>query len=254
MITTSLSSLSAIGVGTPTLVTARWLFGRLLVIFTWFAGLIALVVMFIAPPVLARYQQDLTFSIWESFAGNGPAWFLYALGITCVQYLPVLISQGVTRTNHARATVLALAGISLAAAALLGAGYAAEAAWYERLGMTPTLRGAHAFTTTSQLHLVVLEYWAHAMLFALAGMLTGYTYYRFNGWLATAMLPLSTILPLGIGITLLSTDTSALSATWGWGPHTATIIGVVLLLLFEVTLVFVCARVASYVPVRSKAS
>ncbi len=255
MMTTSAHGIApASGVAAPVMRTARWLSRRLMVTFAWFAGLVALVAAVVAPPVISRYQLDIGFSVWEIFSGNAPAWFLFATGISCVQYLPVLVAQGVTRTNHARATILALALTSLALVAMVLLGFAAESLLYSRLGITPELIGVHSFTTPAQAHLVILEYWTHGMLFALVGLLTGYSYYRFHGLVATALLPITTIIPLGLGVSLLAMDTNTLTHTWGWGPHAATTIGVGVLLLFEAALAVLCTKVAHSLPIRTKAT
>lgn len=234
---------------TPVLTTARWLFGRLRTIFLWFAGMVALVAGVIAPITLGRYIPELSFSVWELFAANAPAWLLFALGITCTQYMSVLLAQGVTRTHHAVATVIALAGTALLVVGLLLVGYAIEPLIYAR-----ELQGTHIFTTPAQVHLVAAEYWTFGMLFGLVGVLTGYSYLKFHALLATALLPLTTAAPLGLGVLLIAADAAALRSTWGWGLNAATPAGVGLLTLFLIALVLACTYLARFIPVRTKAA
>lgn len=244
--------LSSTAPGVPVLTTTRWLFGRLRTIFLWTVGMVVLVAGVIAPVTLGRFMSEIDFSVWELFAANAPAWFLFSLGITCTQYMPVLLAQGVTRTHHARATVIALAGTALMVVAFLLVGYAVEPLIYERIGLTPAMKGPHLFTTLSQVHLVVAEYWTFGMMFALVGMLTGYSYLRLHGLVATLLLPITTIAPLGLGLVLMAADFGALVTTWGWGLNSVTPTGIGLLALMVVTLALLCTWVPRFIPIRTK--
>lgn len=242
---------------------SRWLLNRQLQIVWWFLGLVVLVFTF-AYPLIGRAGGDLPFSIWESFAANGPGWFLLAMGSTAVTtYLPMLVANGLTRARFTLAAAIALAACALLLAAFVAAGFLYETYMFERLGWAHTLNGNHLFVSTSQVHLVVAEYAVRYLLFGLAGLLAGYAFYRVGGWWGTALLLFTVALPLGVGNALFDLQIGASAFSWsetgmrtviGLGVGAASGVGLALAFGFAIVLVAVSRALIATVPIRSKAA
>ena len=241
---------------------ARWLLGRQLEIVQWFLGLVVLV-FGVAYPAIGRSGGELPLSIWESFAANGPGWFALAMGATAVTtYLPMIIANGMTRARFTASAALALAGCATLLAVVIAAGFNYESYMYRLYGWHHALNGSHVFASSSQVLLIVAEYAVRYLLFGLVGLLAGYGYYRVGGWWGTALLPVTVVLPLGVGAYLLdfqlvwtTEQTGLLTRTGtalGFGAGNAA--GLVLALVFCALLVFVTRAIMSTVPIRSKAA
>lgn len=243
------------------LAPARWLLNRQLQIVWWFLGLVFLVFVF-AYPLIGRAGGDLPFSIWESFAANGPGWFVLAMGSTAVTtYLPMLVANGLTRARFTLAAALALAACALLLATVVAAGFLYEAYMFERLNWAHSFNGDHLFATTSQVHLVVAEYAVRYLLFGLSGLLAGYAFYRVGGWWGTALLLFTVALPLAVGNALLNLGIGEGSFSWaetgvrtatGLGVGAASGVGLALALAFGIVLVAVARALISTVPIRAK--
>lgn len=235
----------------PLAAVASWILRRYLIVFAWFAGLATLVVIVLVPPMLQRYEPDVQFSVWETFAASGPSWFMFALGAVAAQYLPVLVAQGVTRRRFIWATGMALAATALLVAASVVLGFVVEGHQYQRLGLNTALRHAHAYTAGDQYGLVMAESLAKSLLFGFTGLLVGLAFYRFGAGVGTALLVVTAALPLGVGSLLLSQQLGATPLAWT-GVSPATSVGVLLLLGFNAALLPVCAWFGSTVAVRTK--
>ena len=251
------------GVRRPGLLpSARWLLNRQLEIVRWFLGLVVLV-FGLAYPLIGRSGGDLPFSIWESFAANGPGWFVLAMGATAVTaYLPMLVASGATRSRFTLAAALAIATCAFILAVLVAAGFVYETYMFESRGWSHALNGAHVFASTTQAHLVVAEYTVRYLLFGLAGLLAGFGFYRAGGWWGTGLLLFTVVLPLGVGNALLNVrigepqtwaDLGVGTAT-GLGVGSASAVGLGLALAFAVVLVVVARALMSTMPIRAKAA
>ncbi len=231
--------------------TALWLLNRQLDIVWWFLGLVV-VVFAVSLPAIGRAGEPLPLSIWEAFAGNGPGWFLMAMGATAVStYLPTVVAHGVTRRRFALSTTLALAACAAVLAVVVVIGYQYETAVYRRVSWDHVLLGSHMFGSTDQLHLVMAEYWVRYLLFGLVGVLSGYGFYRVGGWWGTALLPLTTLLPLAIGSRLLGQGTEVLSVPEWLAYMSATPSGALLTIGFMAVLFVVIRALLATVPLRT---
>lgn len=238
---------------TDVLAPARWLLGKQLAITRWFIGLVAFVMFALAQPLIARAGGDLGFSLWENFAANGPGWFLLAMGATAVGYLPVLVAQGVTRRRFAEASAIALAAGALILGAMIAVGYFVEAWLYARSGWEYGLLQVHVFDDYRQVILVTAEYAVRYLQFGVVGLIVGTGYYRLGGWWGTLLLIFTLIVPLALGLVLLSQELTAFDFGWPMlGEVTATGLG--LTLLYSVALAFIARALLATVPLRTKVS
>ena len=230
---------------------AGWLFRRNLNILAWFAGMAVVTVLLIAVPMMQRFQAELGPSLWEAFSTSGAGWFVLALGALAGQYLPVLVAQGVTRRRVVLGAGLALTATSLIVGVLIVVGYLVEAELFGRFGVVPRLSGEHLFASTSQYALVVLESAVRTLHFGLVGLLLSLAYYRYGGWLGTALLPLTAFLPISIGLALLSLDPAAVGTSWQ-NLNGASGVGPLLLAGFDLVLLALCAWFGSTLALRTK--
>lgn len=245
------------------LAPARWLLNRHLGILWWFLGMVVLVFGF-AYPAIGRSGATLPFSIWETFAANGPGWLILAMGATAVTtYLPMLVANGLTRGRFTLVATLALAGCALILAAVIAAGFVYESYMFGRSGWPHTLNGDHLFPTTSHVHLVVVEYAVRYLSYGLAGLLAGYGFYRAGGWWGTALLPFTVIVPLGVSSALFDLRVGGGAFSWaeagqrtalGLGVGGASGTGLALASAFAIVLLVVTMRLMSRLPIRSKAA
>lgn len=242
---------------------ARWLLQRQLAIVWWFLGLVV-VVFGVAYPTIGRAGGDLPLSIWESFAANGPGWFVLAMGATAVTtYFPMVVANGMTRARFTYSAALAVAGCAAVLAVAIAVGFAYESSMYRVYGWEHVLNGDHLFTSTSQAHLIVAEYAVRYLLFGLVGLLAGYGFYRFGGWWGTALLLFTVVLPLGLGAALLDLRPAKGILEWpdvglriatslGMGAGSAAGLGLALVL--EMILLLVTRALIATLPIRSKAA
>ncbi len=186
----------------PLLPLARWQFQRIMSTMIWFVLAVGVLLPLGISWAIGYFGTLI--SIWEQFATNGPAWFLFAMSVVAVTtHLPLQVAMGTTRGAFVSATALAL----LAAALLLGvfssAGLLLEAAIYRGYGLEQTLTATHPFSSSSQLGLVIVAFSLRYLVFGLAGLLTGLSYYRFGGLIGTGLL-IITMLPIMAVGTVLS--------------------------------------------------
>lgn len=228
-----------------------WLLRRCLTIFAWFLGIATLVTLVLVPPMIQHFQADITGSVWAYFARSGPSWFVFSLGISVSQYLPVLIAQGVTRRRFVEGAALALAGTALLVGVLVVVGYVVEARLFSAYGVEAATLGS-IFGAGNQPVFVVVESCLRSLLFGLTGVLVGITYYRVGGWLGTALLPFTCIAPLALGLVIITQSLNA--KVFDWAAMTpATTAGFGWLLAFEAVLLLVCVWVSSGTRLRAKA-
>jgi hypothetical protein len=231
--------------------TARWLFGRLVTIGKWFIA-IAAVGFLLVPPLVNAFGGHLEISIWEMFATNGPGWFALAMGATLVaNYLTVVVAQGVTRGRFALASALAIVVFAVLLAVFVWLGYVLETTYFRQFEWTHALLGEHLFTDVSQALLVTVEYTARHILFAFVGLIVGYGYYRVGGVWGTILLPLTMVVPLAAGILLLGLPGMIALFTFG-GIVGATPTGIGLLVPYFVVLLVVGRYLLTTVPIRTK--
>ncbi len=239
-----------LAVPAPLGTVTAWLLRRCLTIFAWFLGLATLVVLVLVPPMLQQFQSDITGSVWAAFAGRGPSWFVFSLGIMTTQYLPVFVAQGVSRRRFNQGSGLALAGTALLAGVMVAVGYLVEAGLFHAYGIDTAVRGS-SLAAGNPLMFVVVESWLRSLLFGLTGVLVGLAYYRFGGWLGTALLPFTAIVPLGMGLIALTQSLEVEVFDWV-GKTPATTTGLGWLVAFEVVILLICQQLSSGARVRAK--
>lgn len=184
---------------------------------------------------------------------------MLAMGAIAVSsYLPMFIAQGQTRGRFVLANTLSLAALAVLLAIFIAVGYLVEGLIVGQPDWSQMLTGDHLFTSPAQVHLVILQYFAHIMLYGIVGLLVGYGFYRAGGWWGTALLLVTAVLPLVIGYFLINQDIGFLREEvadnlYVWlGLSSAAFGGIALALLFEALLVAVLYLLMRRVPIRPK--
>lgn len=154
-----------------------------------------------------------------AFSHQGSLWFPFSIAITMVvAYLPLHVANGMTRRSFATAAIVVNVGVGIFNAVIATLALLLERPIYQALGW---FHGGADGRGLEVFHAGVLTYSSGlALLFIagqLSGCLVGITYYRTNGWLGTALLPLS-LLPLA-AVSLLGLDQSTQWAPWGASLH-----------------------------------
>ncbi len=154
------------------------------------------VLIITAVPHLVDHFGSVEFSMFGS-TSTGPQWFLFVLGIILVAVgLGPHVAQGQTRRTFVVQTVAGFVVVGLVFALMGVAVYAWERWLYGARGWPIEPEGNHLFSSTDQWWLVLAEGALLTPLFALAGVAVGATYYRWRGWIGTALLPVTVGLPV----------------------------------------------------------
>lgn len=117
---------------------------------------------------------ELTSSLWQDLTG-WLSWVILAAGITTVPtFGPMLVGNGVTRSQLSWSSLAAMVAIAAIGGVYVGVGYVVEHLVYDRHGWTQELQGGD-----------VLGGWAGALGLGLAAGLTLACYYA-AGWVVGA--------------------------------------------------------------------
>jgi hypothetical protein len=132
-------------------------------------------------------------SMWD-YGTQSPKYFSAAIGITMTPaFFTVLVAHGVTRRMFAAAGSIYLVGAAASTALVWVLVYQVEHALYAWQGWTQALANPHLFTKTSQVGLVLTEFFLLILSHEVAGWLIGTSFYRFGFWKGLAMLPLGLV-------------------------------------------------------------
>src|SRR5690606_26478360 len=114
------------------------------------------------------------------------------------------ISLGISRRRFAVAAGITLV-ISSALMATIGLlAFQLEGAYYAVQGWEHTVIGESLFARTGNLALLFVEGFTGGLVYAATGLLVGWSYQSMRAPLATAMLLVTALVPLGLGTGLLS--------------------------------------------------
>lgn len=205
---------------TPTWIATRWMLRIMGGVAVWFLG-IALVVQTGVYLVLRAFGVQMEGSIWNGFANNGPGWFLFSMAIMLTTgVLAPHVGQGMTRRSFSHGQSLALAIVAGGLAGWVLVLLAYEAVFYGAVGWTQVFTQGHLVDHDAGLALQWLNYLVLFAFYGYMGALVGIAYYRFGGLWATALLPFTCLLPLGLIYLLLFIHgpTTAPFATAWFGP------------------------------------
>ena len=138
--------------------------------------------------VIAQFTP-VTKSIWEN-AAQWPRWWLFAMAIALVtNYLPIVVTHGVTRRAAIRAVGVTSVLIGLGWAAFFVVGQVIEQFIYNRLGWPDEMDGPHLYDDGYDVLPMLAEYWLVFLSYLVAGALVGAIYYRFGAIRGTLLLP-----------------------------------------------------------------
>ena len=193
-------------------------------------------------------------SVWEIAAAGPFKWFPFALAVMLTPaVLPMYVSNGITRHQFVAATMLTLGAFTLAAAAFLNLGYAAEAAIYQAVDRPRDLGDPHLFDSWTQVPLVVAEYALLLGGLLAGGWLIGTLYYRLHWLWATLLIP-AALAPAAASELLLQTSwMGAWTESMGWTRPSLTVGVAATTLLIGATVAVVYALTRS-VPVKLRAT
>ena len=173
-------------------------------IIAWSALNLAVVasLAFILAPRLGAHAE---FSFVALGMTQVTVWFQFAMGISLVhEQLRAFISLGISRRRFAVAAGITLVISSALMAAIGLLAFQLEGTYYAMQGWEHTVIGESLFARTGNLSLLFIEGFTGGLVYAAAGLLVGWSYQSMRAPLATAMLLVTALLPLGLGTGLLS--------------------------------------------------
>ncbi len=247
----------------PLIALTRWQFKRILATMLWLIVLVGVLLPLMIWWAVGYFGPFI--SIWEQFATNGPAWFLFAMGVVAVaNHLALHVAMGSTRGSYVTATALALFAAAICLSAFAAAGLLLEAAIFRGYGLEQTFSATHLFSNASEVGLVMVTYSLRYVIFGLAGLLTGLAYYRFGGLIGTGLLVITLLPIMAVGTVLTPTAQGVAGALDSIANATGGVMGFLAgleaparlgLALVVAVVAFGAVRVvAPLVPVRTKAS
>src|SRR5690554_4474815 len=173
-------------------------------VMAWMLPMVALVA-FIIYPRSAAWGAEASFSIWQFVIPQLAGWFLFSMGIYLVSdHLRAYVAMGASRRRFASAASLALAGSAVLLGLVALVGFQLEAWFYAREGWGHAVEGMGFLASSGQPWLLAAEVGLGALLFALSGLLVGWSYQFTHPLLATLLLVVTALVPLGFGTGLLS--------------------------------------------------
>lgn len=162
--------------------------------------------IFIVVGVATATFGDVTGSVWQTAGAGAFKYFPMAIAIMLTTVLlPIYVAQGVTRRQCAVGMSLFIVAWSLLLTVAMVIGFAIEAGAFAALGWPHEFDAPHLFSSWTQVHLVVAEYFTLIATHMMAGWLIGTTYYILGWFRATLLLPV-TVLPILIVEGLLATS------------------------------------------------
>lgn len=144
--------------------------------FVWLGWLwLALLVLLpLALLVIGLAGGELSESLWASAGLGWQRWVLFASGvITAASFLRLAVTRGVTRRRLARASILAMAALSVVGMVVAAVGFAIERACFSANDWTQVVTGVGRLEW-SEIPRVIVE---HGLLFSV---------YYLSGWLIGA--------------------------------------------------------------------
>lgn len=178
-----------------------WVFPRRMVEdhvgFTVLLWLLSLVIMAGLIGGIA-YFNSISGSVWDQFASSTPHIFVaFMCGYVAHTFLPAYIAQGYTRQEFAAQSAIFVGIFTLAVTAMITVGYLLEYVAFGLIGWPRDITTGHAFTSSTQVHLIGFEFGMTFLVWSLAGLFIGASFYRSEdfGWfsIAIALVPISLV-------------------------------------------------------------